>query len=112
MDLTIYTHTVSTASGKLVETMTDTPAFTGWWADNGGQLVATERTTFHLEVGTPVLVHAFGRLRPGVVTKLGRTKVTVDYQRNQAGTRASRSFTVRELAPTRGTTFTREDVAL
>jgi len=48
-------------------------------------------------VGQTVKVHAFGRLRPGTVAKLGRSRVTVDYVRNQSGERHERAFTAGEI---------------
>ena len=111
MDLTIYTHTVKAPNGDMFTRLTDALDYNGWYTEERGyQVVATEQTILHLQVGSPVLVHAFGRLRPGTVTKLGRTKVTVEYQRNAAGTMASRIFGALELAPAPGTAFTREDV--
>lgn len=50
-------------------------------------------------VGQQVEVSAFGRWRPGTITKLGRTKVTVQYQRNQQGTLATRAFGAIEVRP-------------
>jgi hypothetical protein len=50
-------------------------------------------------VGEPVKVRAYGAWRHGTVTKLGRTRVTVTYIRNQSGTRASKSFGATEIRP-------------
>lgn|SRR4051812_46562437 len=50
-----------------------------------------------LEVGDEVKVPAFGRWRSGTVTKLGRTKVVVDFQQNAQGARGQRSFDATEI---------------
>ena len=48
-------------------------------------------------VGKPVKVHAFGRLRDGHVTKLGRSRITVEYKRNREGELAERAFAATEI---------------
>jgi hypothetical protein len=51
-------------------------------------------------VGDKVTVRAFGQPnRPGVVTKLGRTKVAVDFLRNQSGRRHEGTFSAVDVRP-------------
>lgn len=110
MDITYYTHTVrDTARGNTFTVRTLGPE-TDYAGKPAYQVDQTERTVLHLEVGDPVLVHAFGRNRPGHVTKLGRTKVTVDFQQNRQGDRGSRSAGAWDLSPvTEGPQHTRFD---
>jgi hypothetical protein len=54
---------------------------------------------FTYRVGRNVRVLAFGRWRPGIVTKLGRTLVTVDYLCNQQGGHRTRAFGSGEILP-------------
>jgi len=54
------------------------------------------------EAGQPVHVHAYGNWRPGIVTKLGRTRVTVRYTRNGAGETAERAFPTTEVYSAEG----------
>jgi hypothetical protein len=44
------------------------------------------------QIGESVYVHAFGRQRIGRVVKLGRTRITVEFVRNQRGELDVRSF--------------------
>lgn len=53
------------------------------YADADRPVVEVQHT---YRVGQAVTVDAFGRLRQGVVTKLGRTRVTVRFASNQEGT--------------------------
>ncbi len=108
MDLTYFTHTHRRPrDGSLYDIRSTKPEPPATY----GELVQTERTTLHLGIGDPVLVRAYGRHRHGTVTKLGRTRVTVDFLRNRDGDRASRAFGAWELEPTEGTAFSREVVA-
>lgn len=112
MDVTYWTHTIhSDRIGRSFDARTITPDSD--YADRDGYRVEqTERTTLHLAVGTPVLVRAFGRDRPGHVVKLGRTRVTVDFQQNAAGARGTRSaHAAWDLSPAVGTPFDREVVS-
>jgi hypothetical protein len=65
-------------------------------ASSGGQVETVSRT---YRVGARVKVRAYGAWRRGTVTKLGRTRVTVTYLRNQHGTRASKSFGATQIRP-------------
>lgn len=67
--------------------------------DSYSDPISVEKVTMHLEVDTLVMVQAFGRLRPGVVTNLGRTKVRVSFMQNQQGGMGERSFGAWELSP-------------
>jgi hypothetical protein len=50
-------------------------------------------------VGDSVTVRAFGRQRSGVVTGLGRTRLTVKFARNAAGEQDERHFGPTEVTP-------------
>jgi FKBP-type peptidyl-prolyl cis-trans isomerase 2 len=51
-------------------------------------------------VGDEVFVSAYSRLRPGRVTKLGRTKVTVEFTSDAAGQNVrTRAFSGAEVIP-------------
>jgi hypothetical protein len=50
-------------------------------------------------IAQAVLVHSFGRWREGQITKLGRTRVTVDYQTNKQGDRRTKTFTAADVMP-------------
>jgi hypothetical protein len=54
------------------------------------------------QVGQPVHVDAFGNWRPGTVTKIGRSQVTVRYQRNAYGDTAERAFAPGFVRPAHG----------
>lgn len=63
-----------------------------------GTPTITERT-YTYRVGDAIRVYAFGRLRPGVVTKLHRSQITVSFARNQRGERAVRRVSAIEIRP-------------
>jgi hypothetical protein len=54
------------------------------------------------ELGQAVHVHAYGNWRPGTVTKLGRTRVTVRYVRNAGGQTDERPFATTLVHPADG----------
>lgn len=56
---------------------------------NGAQV--TEKVVEY-RVGDQVMVDAFGRWRQGVVTKLGRSKLTIEYVSNAGGAKRERAF--------------------
>jgi hypothetical protein len=62
------------------------------WKDRLGTEAHVLAVTATVAVGDAVEVRAFGRMRPGHVITLGRTKVTVRYARNAAGDQATRTF--------------------
>lgn len=55
------------------------------------------RVTSCVAVGDQVEVRAYGRMRPGTVTKLGRSRVTVEFTRNSHGDKDERAFGATEL---------------
>jgi hypothetical protein len=55
-----------------------------------------------LQVGQPVHVPAHGSWRPGTVTKLARTRVTVRYVRNADGDTDERAFPMAQVLPADG----------
>lgn len=59
--------------------------------------IIVESHIYH--VGDSVEVHAFGRWRLGYVTKLGRSKVAVEFIRNAQGTSAERTFDSMDVRP-------------
>lgn len=69
-------------------------------ANYGGSLeydiTPIERT---YRVGLPVMVDSFGKWRPGKVTALGRSRVTVEYQRNQGGYLHTKTFVASLVMP-------------
>ncbi len=54
------------------------------------------------EVGQQVHVDAYGNWRPGTVTKVGRTRITVTYVRNADGDTDERAFPVARVQPADG----------
>lgn len=54
-------------------------------------------TTSDYQVGDPVLVFAWGQYRRGTVTKIGRTRLTIEHRRNASGDRHERAFTLGEI---------------
>jgi hypothetical protein len=83
-----------TANGGEIRFMSkiDAEAF----AVGGGRV---ETVTASYSVGDKVQAYAFGAWRDGVVTKLGRTRVTVNFTRNRSGDQAERAFTATDLEP-------------
>jgi hypothetical protein len=63
----------------------------------GGRLAARS-----FQVDQAVHVHAYGNWRPGTVTKIGRSRVTVRYARNAAGTPDERAFPTDQIQPAHG----------
>jgi|SRR6266542_4392752 len=61
------------------------------------------------EPGQAVHVHAYGNWRPGTVTKLGRTRVTVRYVRNADGRTDERPFPTTAVHPADGVTLVAVD---
>ena len=68
------------------------------FAPSWGEPTITEKSTTY-RVGDRVKVSAYGRTRPGRVTELGKSRVTVDFQRNASGQRGQRVFTALEIEP-------------
>lgn len=64
---------------------------------DGAYLGEVRQVDREYRVGQDVKVWAFGNRRPGKVTKLGRSRVTVDYVRNREGERSERAFTAGEI---------------
>ena len=95
LTLTHYEHHYRTPGGR--EGIVETLGPDSWLAVQ--EQVKTIRVRSTYEVGDKVAVHAYGRSRPGVVTKLGRTKVTVDYQQNRQGDRNERAFQAHFVVP-------------
>jgi len=54
------------------------------------------------QVDQAVHVHAYGNWRPGTVTKIGRSRVTVRYARNADGTPDERAFRTDQIQPADG----------
>jgi hypothetical protein len=69
------------------------------WARQYGTPGRYEVEVHTYRVGTVVVVRAFGRDRRGTVTRLGKTRVTVLYERNAAGALHERVFTACEVRP-------------
>lgn len=59
--------------------------------------IIVDSHTYH--VGDSVEVHAHGRWRLGYVTKLGRSKVAVEFISNLQGTSKERTFSSTEVRP-------------
>lgn len=93
LTLTHYEHPAP-KTGQVIRTDVE-PGTATFYGRQVEDTVTKVETTY--QVGDVVEVDAFARWRPGIVTSLGRTRVTVEYRRNQQGTKAERSFTPREV---------------
>jgi hypothetical protein len=54
-----------------------------------GKTFTVDEETYELAVGYAVTLPAFGRIRQGIVTKVGRSRVTVRFERNAQGERVA-----------------------
>ncbi len=90
------------ARAVLAELFGSTPAGAGNDADTGGGDAPSGPASGRLQVGQPVHVPAYGNWRPGTVTKLARTRVTVRYVRNADGDTDERAFPMAQVLPADG----------
>lgn len=94
-ELTLTSYLCTYPSGSSHRTTTAPEAS---WVEQTRLHVTTVTDTYR--VGDIVQVAAFGRWRKGVVTKLNRSKVEVDYVTNREGTnRRVKAFPASEIRP-------------